>query len=131
MEKAKSIKHVYKAVKFNKCDTQYHLEGELPQHSWLTECVKIEAFQGYSKAYNLAEYFRLRGETSWKSGEQVSGLWKSETPNCYYGDRRTGEVKTLVLFFRSVDHESLTVYIFQRGYNPSKQVINQLIKELK
>ena len=130
MERAKSIKHVYCAVKFNRCDTQYQLEGELPQHSWLTERVKTEAFQGYSRAYNLAEYFRLRGQTSWKTGEQVTGLWKSDFPNCFYGDRKAKGTKTLILFMRSVDHEKLTVYIFPMGYYPSKSKINELIKAL-
>jgi hypothetical protein len=115
----------------NRCDTQYQLVGEVPQLSWLTARVKIEKFQGFSKAYNIDEYFRLRGATSWKSGEQVTGLWKSETKNAYYGDRKTKEGKTLILFFRSPDLESLTVHIFPTGYNPSKKVINQLINELK
>lgn len=131
MERAKSIKHTYKAVKFNKCDTQYQLDGELPQHSWLTERVKCEAFQGYSRAYNLAEYFRLRGATSWKEGEQVTGLWKSDFPNCFYGDRKKNGVKTLLLFFRSADYETLIVHIFPMGFYPIKSRINQLIKELK
>jgi len=130
MIESKAIKHVYKGVKFNKCDTQYQMVGELPQQSWLTERVKIEAFQGYSNAYNLGEYFRLRGANSWKSGEMVTGIWKSVTKNAYYGDRKTREGKTLILFFRSPDLESLTVYIFPTGYNPSKKVINQLINEL-
>lgn len=131
MKRAKSIKHVFKAIKFNKCDTQYQLIGEPHQQSWLTDRVKVEAFQGYSNAYNLDEYFRLRGATSWKSGEMVSGLWKSETQNWYYGDRRAKEVKTLIIFYRSCDLETLIVYTFPAGYNPSQQVINQLINELK
>jgi len=131
MERAKSIKHIYKATKFNKCDTQYQLVGELPENSWLTERVKCEVFMGYSKAYNFGEYFRLRGATSWKSGLMVSGIWPSERKFAYYGDRKTKEGKTLILFFRTPDLESLTVYTFQTGYYPSKKVINQLINELK
>ena len=70
-------KHVYLLVKVNKCDKQYLIKDFLPLSSILTERVKVEAFKGYSSAYNLAEYFRLRGTTSWKSGKQVTGLWKS------------------------------------------------------
>jgi hypothetical protein len=70
----------YKAVKYNRCDTQYQSTVEVPHDHWLTERVKVEAFQGYSRAYNLAEYFRTRGAKSWKSGEQVTGLWKSSIP---------------------------------------------------
>ena len=133
MERAKSIKHQYEAVKFNKCDTQYQLVGKLPEQSWLTERVKVEAFQGFSRAYNIAEYFRTRGEKSWKSGIQVTGLWKSDFENCFYGDKKSkiDKKKTLILFFRSPDAESLTIHIFPRGYYPSKKVINQLISQLK
>ena len=131
MERAISIKHVYKAVKFNKCSTQYKLEGNLPQQSWLTERVQVEIFMGFSRAYNIGEYFRNRGATSWRSGEMVTGLWKSETRNCYYGDRKRKEGRRLILFFRSTDLESLTVHIFAEDYYPSQKVINQLIRELK
>ena len=131
MRDIRAIKHVYKAVKFNKCDTQYLIEFSLPIDSSLTERVKVEAFQGFSRAYNLAEYFRLRGSTSWKTGEQVTGLWKSNYSNVFYGDRKTKEGKTLILFFRSKNHEELTVYTYQTGYYPSKNKIQELISALR
>lgn len=126
-----ATKHVYKAVKFNKCDTQYLIKDHLPKGSILTERVKIEAFQGYSKAYNISEYFRLRGLTSWKSGKQVTGLWRSNFPNIHYGDIKDGKVKTLIIFIRSNDNEVLTIYTFPDGYYPSQKKVNELITELQ
>ena len=122
---------LYRAVKFNKCDTQYKSTISIPSNHWITERVKIEAFQGYSKAYNLAEYFRTRGATSWKGGECISGLWKSERPGVYYGDRKSSKGKSLILFFRSKDHEQLKVVSFPDGYYPSKSMIVQLINQYK
>lgn len=125
------IKHTYKAVKFNKFDTQYLIDGHLQSESFLTERVKIEVFQGFSKAQNLTEYFRLRGETSWKNGSQVTGLWNTEFPKVKYGDRRTPEGKSLILFFRSKDYGMLIIYTFPNRYFPSRKEISRLISELK
>ena len=120
----------YKAVKFNKCDTQYQTTDDVSNH-WITERVKIEAFQGFSNAYNLGEYFRLRGETSWKSGEQVTGLWKSDNrkSHYHYGDRRSKSGKTLILFYRSADNVDLKVCVFPDGFYPTEAKRNQLILE--
>lgn len=120
----------YKATKFNKCDTQYVTEEIIPTNSWLTERVKIEVFQGYSKAYNLGEYFRLRGSTSWKSGEQVSGLWKTDRKDVFYGDRRQGTVKTLLFFMFNNNRDSMQVYVYPFGYYPNKQTIVKLSNDL-
>jgi hypothetical protein len=120
----------YKAVKYNRCDTQYQSTVEVPHDHWLTERVKVEAFQGYSRAYNLAEYFRTRGAKSWKSGEQVTGLWKSSIPGAFYGDRRTKEGKTFIVFYRSENHEELRVCVFPTGFYPTSEAQrNQLIQE--
>jgi hypothetical protein len=124
------LQHVYECVKVNKCDRQYIISGLLPIHSELTNRVKIEAFQGYSKAYNLGEYFRLRGESSWKGGKQLTGLWKSETHEVHYGDRRTAKGKALMLFKFEQKRDILKVYTYPSGYYPSKATIESLCKAL-
>jgi hypothetical protein len=116
-------KHVYLLVKVNKCDKQYLIKDFLPLGSILTERVKVEAFKGYSSAYNLAEYFRLRGTTSWKSGKQVTGLWKSPHPGVFYGDHKENNTKTLLLFKYKNDRQILLVYSFPIGFYPNKQTI--------
>ena len=126
-----AIKHEYRAVKFNKCDIQYEIISTLPEGTYLTERVKIEKFQGFSKAQNLWEYFRLRGATSWKAGEQVTGLWKTENSLIHYGNRKTKKGKSLVVFVRSQNHERLIVYTFKEGFYPSRSKIEETIKSLR
>jgi len=121
----------YLVSKCNKCDTQYQSVVEVPSDHWLTERVKIEAFQGYSRARNLGEYFRLRGATSWKGGSLITGLKKTSTVGAFYGDRKTKEGKTLIVFYRSEDFKHLKVCVFPLAYYPSMEIINQLIQENK
>lgn len=131
MIKSKVLAVTYKAIKFNKCDTQYESTSPIPSASFLTERVKIEKFQGFSKAYNLAEYFRLRGTTSWKSGEQVTGIWKTNRPLFFYGDKRTQNNKTLLIFRFNETREKLRVYVFPQGYYPSKDKILSIVSGIK
>lgn len=130
MKKDNILIHEYNRVKLNKCDSQYLINHTLPNNSNLTERVKIEAFQGYSKAYNLGEYFRLRGETSWNGGKQLTGLWKSNRGNIYFGDYKDGNNKTLILFQFKENRDRLLVYVFPQGYYPHKSAINQLAQDL-
>lgn len=124
-----SIVVFYEAVKFNKTDTQYKSISEPPKNHWITDRVKLEIYQGYSRAQNLTEYFRTRGATSWKGGESVTGLWRTEKPNVFYGDRKTSKGKSLILFFRSPDHNKMKVVCFEDGYYPSRTVIDKLIED--
>jgi len=125
------LKHVYRAVKINKCDIQYQITSVLPDRSCLTERIKLEKFQGFSKAHNLWEYLRLRGATSWKSGEQVTGLFKTPDRNIFYGDRKTTKGKSLILIFKSSDLETVTIYTYPEGYYPSQKKIIYLIDPLR
>ena len=125
MERAKIQSVTYRAVKFNKYDMQYIDETPIPLGCFLTERIKIESFQGYSKASNLGEYLRLRGETSWKTGEQVTGRWLETKANVFRGDRKHKGIKTLILFEFSNLREKLTIHIFPEGYYPDSLVISQ------
>lgn len=120
----------FDAFKFNKQNTIFTGKDTNPNTSFITSSVRIERFQGYSNAYNLGLYLRLRNESNWAKCEQVTGLWKSERPGFYYGDRRTGNQKTLLLFSLDQNHERLTVYEYPHGYYPSKAKIEQLIQKL-
>lgn len=125
------IKHSYKATKFNKCDIQYEITHPLPEISTLTERVKIEAFQGFSNAHNLGEYFRLRGATNWKDGKQVTGLWKTENRDIFYGDNKTNLGKSLIIFKFENNRETVSIYTFPEGYYPHRNIIDNLIGGLK
>lgn len=120
----------FNPIKFNKHDTIYQGFEDNPKDSFITELVKIEKFQGYSKAYNLGLYFRIKDATSWAKSKQITGLWKTTQKDAFYGDFREGAIKTLLIF--KIDHQSheLTVYEYPKGYNPHRNVIDALINQI-
>jgi len=105
-------------------DMQPYKEG-----SFLTSQVKLEDFQNYSKGHGFKEYFRTYG-TTWKNGEQVTGVYPTNTPNVYYGNRKVNGVKTLLLFKLNDARTTLMVYVFKTGYYPPKDVIEQYAKSI-
>jgi hypothetical protein len=131
MEQAKIQSVRYRAIKFNKCDIQYINETPIPLGCFLTERIKIESFQGYRKAHNLGEYLRLRGETNWKTGEQVTGLWKESIAKVFRGDRKYNGIRTLILFEFSNLREELTIHVFPEGYYPESSMISKHALELR
>ena len=130
MESQQTIVHRYESVKVNKCDIQYQIAHPLQTTSPLTERVKVEAFQGYSNAHNLGEYFRLRGLTNWKDGKQLTGLFRTEIPYIFYGDQKSIKGKSLILFKFENNRERLTVYCYPLGYYPNQIVLHELIQLL-
>jgi hypothetical protein len=120
----------FEAIKFNKQSTIFIGQGSNSYTSFITREVKIEKFQGYSKAYNLAMYFRIRNKDNWSKCEQVTGLWKTEKPGVYYGDRRTLTDKTLLIFVLLDGHQRLSIYEFPKGYYPHRNVIDSIINNL-
>jgi hypothetical protein len=117
----------FSPIKFNKHDTIYYAQMNNPKDSFITELVKIEKFQGYSNAYNLGLYFRIKDQSSWSKSKQITGLFKTTRKGVYYGNIKEGATKTLLLF--KIEHESneLTVFEYPKGYNPHRNVIDNLI----
>jgi hypothetical protein len=120
--------YYFTASKFNKQSTIYMGNTQNPNGSFITSSVKIERFQGFSKAYNLGLYFKIRNHTNWAKCEQVTGLWKTSVNGFYYGDRKTNGTKTLLIFKLDETNENLTVKEYPNGYYPSKAVIEKLIQ---
>lgn len=120
----------YEVVKYNKTNTIYQINGAPEETKILTDFVKVEVFQGYSKAYNLGLYFRVKDQTTWSKSEQLTGMWKCSLPNYYYGDYKRDNQKTLLLFKISEENQSLTVFEYPFGYYPSKVVIEQIVNGL-
>jgi hypothetical protein len=117
----------FNPIKFNKHDTIYQGQPENPKGTFITELVKIEKFQGYSNAYNLGLYFRIRDNSSWAKSKQITGLFKTPIKGAFYGNIKEGATISLLLF--RINHESheLTVYEYPKGYNPHRNVIDLLI----
>jgi hypothetical protein len=118
------------AIKTNKHDTIYQGLESNPLDSFITEFVKIEKYQGYSNAYNLGLYFRIKDSTSWAKSKQITGLWKSQTNGVYYGDFKEGNFKTLLLFKLSLNNDFLTVKVYSKDYYPSRTIIESLSSNL-
>jgi len=131
MENQQIIVHFYKVVKVNKCDLQYQIIDALPNNSPLTERVKVEQFMGFSNLKNVLYYFRLRGATNWKDGNQLTGLFNTEIPNVFRGDQKTANVRSLILFKFENNRELLTVYCYPLGYYPNQIVLHELIESLR
>lgn len=120
----------FNAIKTNKHDTIYQVTESNPLDSIITEFVKIEKFQGYSNAYNLGLYFRIKDSTSWAKSKQITGLWKTQTNGVYYGDFKEGNFKTLLLFKLDVNNDFLRVIEFPKGYYPNRTIIESLSSNL-
>lgn len=128
IDKLKNI-HTFKSCKVNKHSTILERVTDV-KDSFITDFVKVEKFQGYSKAYNLGEYFRIKNASSWAKSKQVTGLWKSSRLNYFYGDNRTDKGKTLLIFFKDDRNDFITVYEFVESYYPSKVIIERIINNL-
>lgn len=124
--------HRFTEAKVNKHSTIYSMECIPTQATFVTPIVRIEKFQGYSKAYNLAEYFRIKDQSSWAKSRQVTGLWKTSTQGVYYGDnrRKKSDPKTLLLFQFDPSGGVFTLHVFPFGYYPAKPTIEKIAATL-
>ena len=122
--------HLFDAVKFNKQDTIYKCKN-VENDSIVTEQVKVERFQGYSLAYNLGLYFRLRDASSWAKSTKLTGLFKTSTPRTFYGDAKEKDGrKTLFIFKIDEVNNTLRVVEFKKGFYPHKTVIEHIAKSV-
>jgi len=124
------IKHTFEVVKYNKHDTIYQLYFGQSETELIKQTVKVEVYQNYSKAYNLGLYFRVKTATSWSKSKAVTGMFKTNHLNTYYGDQRINEVKTLLLFKIDPERQTMCVYEYPKGYYPSRKIIDLLICQI-
>ncbi len=92
------ISHVYKVSKTLQSYTIYELVEVINGKNILTDLIRIEPYQGKSKATNLNHYLRLRTTNNWSKCEQVSGLRPTKFKEVYYGDRNKNDKKSLLIF---------------------------------
>jgi hypothetical protein len=119
--------HLFEAVKFNGHSTNYQLDPNTPpKNSYITEQVKIEKFQGFSAASGLDLYYRIKDRSSWAKSSQITGLFKTSTNGLYYGNVRSKQGRTLLLFKIAPNRSKMAIRTFPDGYFPEKSVINQL-----
>jgi hypothetical protein len=120
----------FKELKVNKHSTIYELTNTSQLTPFVTELVRIEKFQGYSNAYNLAEYYRIRNTTNWHTSKQITGLWKTQIKEVFYGDTGRGSDRSLLMFKFSENRSRLNIFLFSQGYYPSKSEIETIAKTL-
>lgn len=128
---SKPIIHIYEPTKVNKSSTIYQLSKTLelrePQKDdYFTDIVKIEKYQGYSNAYNVSHYFRLRDTTNWSTCTTPTGLIKTTKPYLFRGDiREKNGAKTLLIF--RFQEDILQVFKYPKGYNPKGRNLDEII----
>jgi hypothetical protein len=118
--------YTYLRIKLNTQSSIYEMTPFVTGQ-FLTKTVKVEKFQGFSKASHISEYFRTYG-TTWAKGEQVTGFFSTGIPNVFFGDRKANGTRTLLLFKFNDSRDHLTVHVYDNGYYPSRSVIEQLGK---
>lgn len=131
LQKNTPIQHRYQLVKKNMFDIQYQLQHQLPSGSILKERVKVETYQKFNNSSALAEYFRIRGKTSWKKGKQLTGMVKTKHKELRYGRYKHQDKITFFLFISLPNTDELVVYQFPKGYDPNNSEIENLFKTLK
>ena len=95
--------------------------------------IKIETYQNFSKATNMDYYFRLRGLTSWKAGESVTGLFKTTNPNIYFGYRKKDQVENIkrTIIFQFLDNrDRLKIILYPKGFPILSNLLNTILRTL-
>lgn len=118
----------FNSTKFNKTSVIY--SGQIKESNILTETIRIEKFQGFSKAFNLPYYLRIRDKKTWKDSTQLTGLFKTNQPLWFYGDYRTGVKRTTLLFLLKPDMSEILIHEFEQGVSLSKNQIEDYLKSI-
>lgn len=122
------VVHVFKITKENKTSTIYHRQTTSVRHSFLTDIVRIEDYQGFGGGKDFNLYFRIKNQSSWVKSEAVTGLYPTGITSLYFGNRKKGSTKTLLAF--KFDHEAdlLTIFEYPHNYYPSRSMINHIVR---
>ena len=126
--------YTYKPIKINKQSRIYELsETQRLRHNQpneiLTERVRIEKDQGFSKAKNVAYWLRIRNQSNWSKCETPTGFKKTKKANVFYGDIETDRGKSLIIF-KFENDESLKIFNYQNGYYPKLSQLNTILKDI-
>lgn len=100
----------YTSTKVNKSSIIYNLDNDRPTE-FATQNVRIEKYQGYSNAYSLKHYYRLKDQKAWHKSTALTGLFMTLNPNVFYGDTGKNRGQRSMLFVFSNDFRNLSVYL--------------------
>ena len=116
----------YKAVKFNKTNVIY--SGIVESSNILTEEIKLEQYQGFSKAFNVSFYLVVKNKPKWKDSKKVTGLFKLIDSFFFYGDYKNNNSKTTLLFRMSPEMKEVIIYEFPEGVYLSKRQLKDFLR---
>jgi len=88
--------HYFELEKKNKYSANYQMTSDR-QTNFLTKRIKIEQFNGFSEAVGVEYYLIIRDANNWSRCSKITGLRPTKTKGLYYGDRKNGNRKTLIL----------------------------------
>ena len=116
------IKYEYNATKCFKTTTHYTLQTKHPR-TQLTEMLNISESRNFAKSKPIF-WCQERKVNKWIT-PRLTGLFKTETPNVYWGCR--GKFQDLILFVFTDNKETLTVYYYKNFFTRNlKPLINNL-----
>lgn len=89
-----------------------------------TEQIRIENFRGFSNGSGFNKYLRFKDCSNWNKSEQVTGLFPYKS--IFYGNRRVGNVKSLIVFVFDTDTKNLKIDYYENFY-PNKDKLNSIL----
>lgn len=122
------ITHVFKIAKENKTSTIFERQSLPPRHTFITSTVKIEDFQGYSRGKDFNLYFRIKDQSSWSKSEAITGLFPTGISSVYFGNRRKGNTRTLLVFKFEHARDELTVLEYPHDFYPNRAKIDDIVR---
>jgi len=128
------IIYIYKPIKINKQSRIFELSQtqrlrHKQQDEFLTELVRVEKDQGFSKAKDVVYWLRIRNQSNWSKCQTPTGFKKTDKTNVFFGDIKTDRGKTLIIF-KFQDDESLKIFNYQNGFYPKKTQLKKIINKL-
>ncbi|TVR82018.1 MAG: hypothetical protein EA409_05615 [Saprospirales bacterium] len=117
--------HIFRLEKSNKYSWIYSMASDLPTE-FLTPKIRIETFNGFSNVKGVEYYLRIRNTTNWSKCKAITGLFRTNQKGLYFGDRKAGKTKTLIVVKFVEGGLQLTEY--GKGIYP-KQVVRSLLAQ--
>jgi len=106
------VRHSYKVERVRKQYSVYELTETTILNNGnkinpvLTDLIRIEKDRNFHRAStNLVYWLRLRTTNNWSKCPTPTGLFKTSTPNLYYGDYIHNAKKHLLIFQFSKDEQ--------------------------
>lgn len=119
----------FKEVKVNKSSIIYSTNDIIYNSNVVANEVKIEKYRGFSNSGNINEVYFIKNKKTWKESSYISGLYKTETKDVFYGDSGKPS-KNLILFEFLNNKSELKVHYFPSSSPLTRTEIEALARLL-